>query len=240
MKIETWFPLAVAFEDLQPPPEVRQRMLAWLEPFIASHATTTSDQYAWTGDRRSCWQIHRVEEFRWIRRQVERHTIEYARTLGVDLATIGFYFQRSWPVLSRTGEQVARHSHPNASLSAVYFLKTPADPSRAGRLQFHNEAEQSSLGKGFSGRDTRGISVWNEFNYTQASYLPVEGRLVLFPARQIHSVEANQSKELRISLAFDIALTCSRHADPGRHEFLTPPPEEWSEFSSQVEDVRGG
>jgi uncharacterized protein (TIGR02466 family) len=240
MKIETWFPLAVCYEDLKPPPGVRERMLVWLDPFVASHGATPSDQYAWTGDRRSCWQIHRLEEFRWIRGEVERGAIQFARALGVNLATIGFYFQRSWPVLSRTGEQVARHAHPNASLSGVYFLKTPADPAAAGRLFFHNDAEQSSLGKGFSGFDTRGISDWNQFNYVQASYLPVEGRLILFPARQTHSVGPNQSADLRISLAFDIALTCSRHADPGRHEFLTPPPEEWNEFTSRVEVGQGG
>jgi uncharacterized protein (TIGR02466 family) len=215
-------------------------MLAWLEPFIASHAATNSDHFAWTGDRRGCWKLHGVEEFRWIRRQVERRTIEFARALGVNLAAIGFYFQRSWPVLSRPGEQVGRHAHPNASLSAVYFLKTPVDRASAGQLVFHNDAEQSSLGKGFAGPDTRGIGTWNEFNYPHVHYEPVEGRLILFPSRQAHSVGINQTDELRISLSFDIALTCSRHADPGRHEFLLPPPEEWNEFSSQVEDPSDG
>jgi uncharacterized protein (TIGR02466 family) len=236
MAIETWFPLAVYFEDLRPPPEVRRAMLAHLEPFVARHDATASTRFAWTGDTKSCWQIHRAEPFAWLRREVEHHTIAFARALGVNLSVVGFYFQRSWPVLSRPEEQVSRHSHPNASISAVYFLKTPRDPERAGRLVFHNVAEQNGLGIGFGTRDTRGISGWNPLNYQQARYLPLENRLLLFPSRQPHSVEPNHSDELRISLSFDVAVTCSRHADPGRHEFLSPPPEDWCEFGSRVEE----
>jgi uncharacterized protein (TIGR02466 family) len=230
-KLETWFPLAVYYEDLQPDPETKARMLAYLEPWIAAHEADAREPVAWTGDRRGCWQIHREPAFDWLRREVERHVIEYARVLGVNLAVTGFYFQRSWPVLARPDEQVPRHAHANASISAVYYLKTPADADASGRLYFHNQAEQNALGNGFGLHDTRGIATWNELNYRDVGYPPVEDRLVLFPARQVHSVAANQSSELRISLSFDVAVTCSRHADPGQHEFLIPPPGEWTEFA---------
>jgi uncharacterized protein (TIGR02466 family) len=239
MAIEAWFPLAIYYEDLAPPLEIRERMLAHLAPFIAEHEATESRGFAWTGDIRGCWQLHKLEAFAWLRSQVERHAIRYARELGVNLAVMGFYFQRAWPVLSRKGEMVGPHSHPNASLSAVYFLRVPGDPEKAGRLQFHNEAGQNSLGRGFAADSTRGIAHWNPLNYQKVSYAPIEGRLVLFPSRQHHSVERNQDDVLRISISFDIALTCSRHADPGQHEFLAPPPEEWEEFTAQAGDEIG-
>jgi uncharacterized protein (TIGR02466 family) len=240
MAIETWFPLAVYFEDLRPPAEVKRGMQTRLEPLIAQHEATASTGFAWTGDTRSFWQVHLAPEFAWLRSEVERHTIRYARELGVNLAAMGFYFQRSWPVFSRKSEQVARHSHPNASISAVYFLKAPTPPGSGGRLVFHNQAEQNGLGVGFGTRNTQGIASWNPLNFQSVHYAPVEDRLLLFPSRQHHSVEPNASPELRISVSFDVALTCSRHVNPGLHEFLAPPPEEWTEFDSQVEEDISG
>ena len=114
LQVETWFPLAVCYEDLPPPAEVKAGMLAHLQPLIDRHLSSEAGQFAWTGDKASCWQLHEVEAFRWIRSHVERRTLEFARILGVDLSVLGFYFQRTWPVLSRKGEQVSRHAHPNA------------------------------------------------------------------------------------------------------------------------------
>lgn len=233
MAIETWFPLAVYYEDLEPPPEVKQGMLDYLAPALEQYCRNPSTGFAYTGDTRSEWQLHEVEAFAWLRDQLERHALQFARSLGVNLAVIGFYFQRAWPVFTRQGERVNVHSHPNASLSSVYFLSV-GDLEKSGNLVFHNDSRQNSLGVGFESNNTRGITHWNELNYNQAVYKPHEGRLVLFPARQIHSVEPNQSDLIRISVSFDIALTCSRHADPGRHEFLPPPPEDWTEFRSQA------
>jgi uncharacterized protein (TIGR02466 family) len=232
MAIETWFPLAVYYEDLETPLEVKQRMLDHLAPALEQHLRNPSTGFAYTGDTRSEWQIHESDAFSWLRDRVEHHAVRFAKALGVNLAVMGFYFQRSWPVFTRQGEKVNLHSHPNASLSGVYFLSV-GDMEKAGSLIFHNDSRQNALGVGFDTNNTRGITQWNAFNYAQAVYKPQEGRLVLFPAKQLHSVEPNQTDQIRISVSFDIALTCSRHADPGRHEFLQPPPEDWKEFRSQ-------
>jgi len=235
MAVETWFPLAVYYEDLGPSAEVKQEMLAYLNPLIEQYRKTESKGAAYTGDTRGAWQLHREKPFQWLRGRVEVHTIEFARKLGVNLGVIGFYFQRSWPVFSRKGEQVYRHCHPNATISGVYYLDVPPSEGEGGRLVFHNDSQQNSLGTGFGTDTTRGISQWNDLNYRDVLYKPIEGRLVLFPSKQPHSVEACRAEGLRISLSFDIALTCSRHADPGQHEFLAPPPGEWVEFSSQLQ-----
>ena len=169
--------------------------------------------------------------FFWLRRQVEIHALNYARTLGANVAIMGFHFQRAWPVFSRTAEKVAPHTHPNANISAVYYLQV-RDPEKSGHLVFLNEHEPNALGPDLSGNATAGIAGWNEFNCLKARYSPTEGRLVLFPASQPHSVEPNKSADVRIALSFDIAVTCSKHMDPGRHEFLSPPPAMWDEFQA--------
>jgi len=44
------------------------------------------------------------------------------RSLGFKLEEIALFIQRSWPVVSEEGMVVGRHHHPNAHLSAVFYL----------------------------------------------------------------------------------------------------------------------
>ena len=46
----------------------------------------------------------------------------------------------------------------------------------------------------------------NPLNAHEACYEPREGRLLLSPARHPHGVKKHGSKEIRVSITFDIAL----------------------------------
>ena len=67
------------------------------------------------------------------------------------------------------------------------------------------------------------------FNYEEGYYAPTEVKVLIF-SKQRHGVEANETGEMRISLSFDIVITSSEKADPGLHEFLSPPPSQWKKF----------
>jgi hypothetical protein len=53
----------------------------------------------------------------------------------------------------------------------------------------------------------------------------------MFPAKQPHSVEPNQTDGMRISVSFDIVMTASKRAQKDTLEFLAPPPDRWKAFA---------
>ncbi|MBD1847061.1 hypothetical protein H6F89_27370, partial [Cyanobacteria bacterium FACHB-63] len=97
-------------------------------------------------------------------------------------------------------------------------------------LVFFNDARVNEVCPGLGSENTDIVDADNYLNQLYAAYAPVEGRLVIFPAKQRHAVTMNETEELRMSLSFDIVVTATRTA-AGAYEFLTPPPQQWKKFS---------
>lgn len=223
MRIETWFPLAVGQCDLAPTAATTAGMLADLEPWVAAAAAQRRLSYAWTGDVNGFADLHRRPAFAWLRAQVEREVRAFALALGSDGSRASLYFQASWPVLSRGREAVASHTHRTASLSAVYYLVVPAGPG--GTLVFENVSSPNALGPGFGEPGTAPLGPVNPLNETEACYAPQAGRLLVFPARQPHSVRPHGADALRVSITFDIALVAREAGRGGRRD------PEWDPFA---------
>lgn len=235
MPVDKWFPLAIYYADL---PGAKNQNVALKEVILQLKNAADAEPVdpnlpAWTGDVNGVGQIHSDPRFAWLVGQVEQHCIEYLRILGHDLNKISLYIQRGWPIVSQKGESVAVHAHHNANVSAVYYVDIPAgvDPSTAGVFVVHNKHGQNEVQTGIATKSTTAISDWNELNIKTAMYLPVPGRLLIFPAKQPHSVEPNQTDGVRISVSFDIVMTASKRAGQDTLEFLAPPPDRWKEFS---------
>lgn len=221
MKIETWFPLAVATCDLAPSPEATASMLLDLESSVAAAAAQPRLDLAWTGDVNGRSDLHRRAPFAWLRAEVEREARAYALALGSDPAGLRFFFQGSWAVLSTADEAVATHAHMAASISAVYYLQVPAGKRGGGLLVFENASNPNSLGAGFGEVGSAMTKRAGPLNRLEACYSARAGRLLLFPSRQPHSVRSHGSPGLRIAITFDIAVVpcASKHpkdrpADP--------------------------
>ena len=204
MIIQTWFPLAVASVDLRPSAAHSAAMLVELEPLIAAARAQRRLGFAWTGDVNGCADIHRREPFLWLRTEVEREARAFLSALGCDLPRLNPHFQGSWPVLSRGAEAVSSHTHPGANLSAVYYLQVPT--GLGGTLVFENVGNPNSLGPDFGDPGTPTTHESNPFNLREACYEPIQGRLLLFPARQPHAVRPHGTDALRISITFDIGI----------------------------------
>lgn len=202
MDIRTWFPLAIATTELSPPVEVTNAMLTELEPYISESEFQFRHGFAWTGDVNDCMDLHIRASFSWLRRRVEEETHKYVLALGGDMTRLQLYFQSSWPVLSRSAETVSPHTHMTASLSAVYYLKIPA--GTGGTLIFENTQSPNGIVIGAQDMDLQPGS--HSLSARDAKYKPREGRLIIFPARQSHSVKAHKNAQLRIAITFDIAL----------------------------------
>jgi uncharacterized protein (TIGR02466 family) len=145
---------------------------------------------------------------------------------------VELYIQRAWPVVSRHQQDVGVHCHNPAHISAVYYVAVPESGSdESGCLTFLDDARQNEISPGLGSENTDIIATWNTLNQDQALYSPLEGRLILFPAKQRHGVTMNHTEGLRVSLSFDIVLTATPGTAAGTYEFLTPPPNQWRRFS---------
>jgi uncharacterized protein (TIGR02466 family) len=229
MPIDTWFPLAIYYEDLPDAAQHKQSLVeAVLQLEKDGHAPRNYPEMAWTGDLHGVEQIHNDPRFAWIVNQVGHHAVLYLAELGLDLSWVELYIQRAWPVVSRHQQEVGSHCHNTANLSAVYYVSVPASGSdEAGCLTFFDDAHQNEVSPGLGSENTDIMATWNYLNQDQAMYLPTEGRLLLFPAKQRHAVSLNHTEGLRISLSFDIVMTARPGASAGTYEFLTPPPCQW-------------
>jgi len=236
MPIETWFPLAVYFEDLpaagKHQAEMEAAAMDWAGKKLREDVREAA---AWTGDINGVERIHDDPRFAWITAEVARHCVHYLRHLGVDLSKIELHFQRSWPIVSQPGQEVAPHAHLNANVSAVYYVTVP-DSQNSGSLVFHDMNRANELSPALTSSHTGGVTSYNPLNYTKARYAPQEGRLVLFPSKQRHSVTKNGSDRPRISLSFDIVITSRAEANPGLYEYLMPPPSQWKRFPNELLD----
>ncbi len=232
MPIDTWFPLAVYYNDLPDAvtenAKLREAVLQ-LEKESRAHDT---NNMAWTGDVSGVARLHDDARFDWLLHQVEQHCLAYMTALGYDLDKIGLYIQRSWPVISRKGQRIAVHAHHTAHISGVYYVSIPdvEDKEDAGAFILYNESSPNEFQAGIATESTGAIKDWNALSFQRGCYLPEAGRLLLFPAKQNHSVEPNKTDELRISISFDIVMTSSDKAKKDTLEFLAPPPHQWKAF----------
>ena len=106
----------------------------------------------------------------------------------------------AWININKPGDYNTKHYHPNCHLSGVLWVKTPEE---CGRIQFQSPVEFQTY--------TEVKSYTKEFknsnNYFHTYYfLPIEGRMLVFPSHLQHEVLENKSNEDRISVSFNIDL----------------------------------
>jgi uncharacterized protein (TIGR02466 family) len=233
MPIETWFPLAVYYDDLPDAKKYQQPLIdAVLQLQQEGAEPRNYPEMAWTGDLHGVEQIHLHPAFSWIVEQVELHTTVYLQELGVDLSQVDLYIQRAWPIVSQPDQEVGAHCHNTAHVSAVYYIKIPSDTlHNPGSLVFFNDARVNEVSPGLGSENTDMVDADNYLNQLYTAYVPVEGRLLIFPAKQRHAVTVNESEAVRISLSFDIVITATGQ-DAGAYEFLMPPPNQWRRFNT--------
>ena len=229
------FPLALAQVQLRPDPWDTAVLMQEVLALRGAATGNPEPGCAWTGDINGVWQLHRLEPFQWLRRQVERQAWAYLEQLGFCQGSVALHIQRSWPVVSEAGQVVGRHHHPNAHLSAVYYLNGDGS-GRSGCLRLFPRHQVNELVPGLAVGHGGPLELGqNEeeqrWNAPWWDVAPRAGLLVLFPASTDHAVTANDDDdELRLSVAFDLALSAppAGPQDPAPAEYLAPHPSQWS------------
>ena len=100
-----------------------------------------------------------------------------------------------WANINPSGGYNKPHVHPNSLFSGVYYVKTPPN---CGRLicQDPRPGIQTVM-------PTRKSVEIPKYLWRDVHLQPQENKVVMFPGWLWHSVEPNQSKDIRISVSFN-------------------------------------
>jgi len=228
------FPLALGQVQLRPDPlDLALQMQAIRD--LQQGATSNPDPgCAWTGDLNGVWQLQRHSGFVPLIETLCGHAWSYLEELGFDRSRLALHLQRCWPVVSEIGQVVGRHHHPNAHLSAVYYLNGDGS-GRSGCLRFFPPRSANELVPGLAvghgGPIKRNSGAANHWNAPWHDVAPRAGLLVLFPACVDHAVLENvDPDDSRFSISLDLVLTAPATPDGTPPEYLAPHPSDWQDL----------
>ena len=100
-----------------------------------------------------------------------------------------------WANINPPGGYNAPHIHPNSLFSGVYYVKAPKN---SGSLVCNDPRPGVQLNMPVRKKGRPSKELWREVHLE-----PKEGRIILFPFYLWHSVEPNQSNDIRISVSFN-------------------------------------
>ena len=114
-------------------------------------------------------------------------------SLGVDITY--------WIMINPPTSYNSSHTHPEAHLSGVMWIKTPKD---CGDIQFNNPAEFI----GFVELNCYLSEVKNKTGtFGSTLYTPKAGKMLTFPSSLRHEVKVNESDEDRIAVSYNIRMS---------------------------------
>ncbi len=225
--IQPLFPVALGQVQLQPDPLDLAVQLQALHALRGEATSNPDPGCAWTGDLNGVWQLQRHPVFASLIAELLAQARQYLQQLGFDLSQLALYIQRCWPVLSEPDQMVGRHHHPNAHLSAVYYLRGDGS-GRCGCLRFWPKHHSNELvpGMAVGHAGPLGGAAWTQ---GWVDVAPRAGLLLLFPSCLHHGVLPNAAEdELRASISLDLVLTARADALTPP-EYLAPHPSQWQE-----------
>ena len=109
-----------------------------------------------------------------------------------------FYITTSWAVKFLPGGSAHEHSHVNSLFSGVLYLKAAEE---TGQITFHKYQKYLNFS---SPTISLEFTEQNIFNSSTWSITPIENQIIIFPSNLMHSVDINNSKDDRISVAFNM------------------------------------
>ena len=131
---------------------------------------------------------------------------EYQSLVGELITMCKEVFSEEWldrePVLGNMWSNInpkdgmnQSHMHPNSLFSGVYYVKS--NP-QAGRLRIYDPRPGAEIVMPIRKEGKPPKHLWRDANID-----PIPGRIIIFPSWLWHSVEPNQSNDLRISVSFN-------------------------------------
>ena len=100
-----------------------------------------------------------------------------------------------WANINPKGGSNQPHLHPNSLFSGVYYVKS--NP-QAGELKIYDPRPGAQIVMPNRKEGKPPKHLWRDVKLD-----PIPGRIIMFPAWLWHSVEFNQSDDIRISISFN-------------------------------------
>jgi uncharacterized protein (TIGR02466 family) len=100
-----------------------------------------------------------------------------------------------WANINPPGAFNKPHIHPNSLWSGVYYVKTQEN---CGHLKIEDPKTISLMSVPRRTDKTLPQHLWKEVHYE-----PIQGRCIMFPSWLSHTVDVNQSNDIRISVSFN-------------------------------------
>jgi len=100
-----------------------------------------------------------------------------------------------WANINPPGGYNAPHIHPNSLFSGVYYVKASKD---SGDLVCNEPRTGAQLNMPERKEGIPPKHLWRSIHFK-----PLDGRIIMFPHYLWHSVEPNQSNDIRISVSFN-------------------------------------
>lgn len=146
-------------------------------------------------DRGAAWQsghgLHELEQFRALMSCIGEAVdavLAFLRIESRDVAITG-----CWANVNAPGAVHRMHAHPNNFLSGVYYAQVQ---DGADTINFHDPRTQVAIIR-------PPVTELTAYNTDQVVVKVGVGTLVVFPAWLPHSVDANRSERVRISISFN-------------------------------------
>ena len=117
-----------------------------------------------------------------------------------------------WANVNRFGDYHDYHNHPHAYLSGTYYVQMPTtyerlntrDDVRPGRITLYDPRSSANM-----------IAIKGDpYVEPEHTITPVPGMILLWPAFVNHFVHPNLSKQLRISVSYNVMLKWSEEYLP--------------------------
>ena len=220
------FPTPVLQVDLQPDDQTAQAMESELQSFdidVFQHPEFC-DRNNLTGDllgHAGLDQLHRSQAFHWLNGQLAEFTGCFLETLLGPDHGLEVHIQKSWPVVcSKEGGSVELHTHRNAQLSAVFYVRTET-ANDSGEIEFQAPDDYFSHVMAIPYADAAASG---------GVFAPHRHRLLLFPSDLRHRVMPYHGQTARYSVSYDLAITTS--SGQGR-EMRMPHPMDWVPLLNQ-------
>jgi uncharacterized protein (TIGR02466 family) len=145
------------------------------------------------------WQsgttLHRCEDLRGLVARFERTAAAALGSLHIGEAK--FQVTGCWATANAPDASHPVHHHPNNFLSGVYYVQVGPG---ADTINFHDPRPQTGIIR-------PPVTELNAQNTDQVVVRVENGTLLVFPAYLEHSVGANESPDVRISVSFNVMFT---------------------------------
>lgn len=119
--------------------------------------------------------------------------------LHMDPQKIQWRLQNSWAVRHQKDDWSQAHHHTNSVFSGVYYVDTTMDSGNLVFTRTHDTVSTVTFDFPYT--------HFNELNSKSFSITPHPGEIVMFPSHLMHSVERNQSDQIRYAVAFNFVPT---------------------------------